>query len=235
MTLPELPTAHDSRPQHTLGKESLRRILCNESHFRIYHESLIQDEQHSRFYHFSNDTFMFVLSGQVFLSDTDAGTPLNQLEGAWVAPNKAHKLVLLSPSVEILVVSYQGNLSPCANDFHTALSSENNDEKLTPNINRQTISHTNSLSIELETYPSLQAEHLHYHRHSRQFILSLKGKFNLQLDKKEITLGKFDWALVNEKQKHRLKNLERSESLCLSIYSPPPSKDRVLVIRKSDV
>lgn len=219
-------------PQHALGQASKRRILCNESHFRIYHESVIQDEQHSRFYHFPNDAFVFLLNGQAYLSDADVGTALNQYQGAWIKPNKAHKLVLLSPSVELLVVAYQGNQAPCANDYYLVNQGvkskiENND-----NINRQTISYIDSLSIDFETYKENEAEHLHYHRHSRQFIMSLAGDFSLQLDKKEVLLSRFDWALVNEKQRHRLKNLNQDTSLCLSIYSPPPAKDRVLVIKK---
>ncbi|MGB0942769.1 MAG: cupin domain-containing protein [Marinomonas sp.] len=219
-------------PQHALGQASKRRILCNESHFRIYHESVIQDEQHSRFYHFPNDAFVFLLAGQAYLSDADVGTALNQYQGTWIKPNRAHKLVLLSPSVELLIVAYQGNLAPCANEHYLLNQSSKSKIENNESINRQTISHIESLSIDLETYPENEAEHLHYHRQSRQFIMSLKGDFNLLIDKKEVLLEKFDWALVNEKQRHRLKNLNQDTSQCLSIYSPPPAKDRVLVIKK---
>lgn len=234
MSLSDQPTALYPRPQHALGKESQRRILCNESSFRIYHESIIQDEQHSRFYQFANDSFIFILSGQAYLSDSKVGTALNQYEGAWMSPLHAHKLVLLSPNVELLVVSYQGNLAPCANDYYLITQNIPHLNKLEDNITRQTISHIDSLSIELEIYSSKHAEHLHYHRQAQQFIIALEGCFDLQQDKEERKLGPLDWALVNAKQRHRLKNTDQEQSLCLSIYSPPPAKDRVLVIKKNN-
>lgn len=221
-----------SRPSHDLGQLSKRRILCDESHFRIYHESLIQDEQHSRFYQFPNDAFIFILAGQAYLSDTTTGLALNQYQGSWISPTQTHKLVLLSPSLELLVIAYQGNLAPCAEQYHLVNQTCNLQKNSVNNIERQMISQVESLSIELETYPGKRAEHLHYHRQSGQFIITLKGNFSVQVDKKTISIESYDWALINAKQRHFLKNESSEESLCLSIYSPPPAKDRVLVLKK---
>lgn len=232
MSLSSLPDTSYPSPSHTLGKLSKRRILCDEKHFRIYHESLIQDEQHSRFYHFPNDAFIFLLSGQGYLSDANTGLALNQFQGCWISPEQVHKLVLLSPNLELLVIAYQGNLAPCADPYYLVNQSPFTPKKSNSTIDRQSISHIDSLSIELETYPANQAEHLHYHRQSDQFIMTLKGQLNLKLNNSDLKIGTYDWALVNAKQRHRLKNEMSDNSLCLSIYSPPPTKDRVLVLTK---
>jgi len=232
MSLSSLPDTAHTRPFHGLGKTSKRRILCDESYFRIYHESLIQDEQHSRFYHFPNDAFIFVLYGQGYLSDSNTGLALNQYQGCWISPDQVHKLVLLSPHLELIVVAYQGNLAPCAAPYYDVNQTGDDTKKINRIIDRQKISHRDSLSIELEFYPAKQAEHLHYHRQSDQFIMALKGEFNLKQDNQGIKIDSYDWVLVNSKQRHRLKNMSSEESLCLSIYSPPPTKDRVLVLTK---
>jgi len=232
MSLSSLPDTVFPRPFHALGKESRRRILCDENHFRIYHESLIQNEQHSRFYHFPNDAFIFVLEGQGYLSDSNTELALNQYQGCWISPDKVHKLVLLSPYLELVVVAYQGNLAPCAAPYYDVNQANDNPKEKNTLIARQQISQRESLGIVLETYPAKQAEHLHYHRQSDQFIMALKGKFHLKRDNTRITIDTYDWALVTAKKRHRLKNERCEESLCLSIYSPPPKKDRVLVLTK---
>lgn len=232
MRLSSLTDTSYPGPSHPLGKVSKKRVLCNENHFRIYHESLIQNEQHSRFYHFPNDAFIFLLAGQGYLSDINTGLALNQFEGCWISPEQAHKLVLLSPTLELLVIAYQGNLAPCAAPYYLVKQCHHAHTKSNSTIDRQKISHIDSLSLEFETYAANQAEHLHYHRQSDQFIMTLKGKFELKLNNKDIEIDTYDWGLVSAKQRHRLKNAMSEDSLCLSIYSPPPTKDRVLVLSK---
>ena len=234
MSLSSQPDTDYQWPVHALGKESKRRILCDESQFRIYHETLLQDEQHSRFYQFPNDAFVFILKGQAYLSDNQAGLALEQYQGSWISPDQAHKLVLLSPHLELLIIAYQGNLAPCAQALY--LESQTIESKLiTSNqIERQMLSQVESLSIELENYPGKQTEHLHYHRQSGQFIITLEGEMGLSVNHAEVTIEPYDWALVKAKQRHFLKNNQAESSLCLSIYSPPPAKDRVLVLKKND-
>lgn len=235
MSLSSQSDALYPRPSHALGEESQRRILCDESHFRIYHESLIQNEQHSRFYHFPNDAFIFVLAGHAYLADSENGLALAQYQGCWISPTQVHKLVLLSPTLELLVIAYQGNLAPCAEEHYLVNQANYRPNGMLNSIDRQTISRINSLSIELESYPSQQAEHLHYHRHSDQFIIALKGQLNLQLEKQDYPIEEYDWVLVKAKQRHQLNNPSQHKSMCLSIYSPPPAKDRVLVLKRQEL
>lgn len=236
MSVSNPPDSVYQRPQHALGKRSKRRVLCDQSHFRIYHESLIQDEQHSRFYQFPNDAFLFILEGQAYLSDKEVGLALNAHQGCWISPSQVHKLVLLSPTVELLAIVYQGNLAPCADALYLlnqAYDAKNNHlQKGNQSIKRHTLSLSDSLAIELEHYPKHQAEHLHYHRHSDQFVMVLEGELGLKGTRHSTPIKAYNWQLIKAKERHCLMNPLPQASLCLSIYSPPPMKDRVLVLKK---
>lgn len=83
------------------------------------------------------------------------------------------------------------------------------------------------LSVIYERMPPGTSEMRHHHNQAQQFFFVLEGAAVLEVEGKEIKLGKHDGVHVLAGQAHQMFNRSESELVFLVISQPPSHADRV--------
>lgn len=83
------------------------------------------------------------------------------------------------------------------------------------------------LSVIQERVPPGQSERTHYHTKSRQFFFVLEGTATLEIEEKQVILGRFEGVEVPPVVPHRLRNDSNVDLIFLVISSPKSHGDRV--------
>ncbi|MGO4549273.1 cupin domain-containing protein [Paenibacillus sp. 2TAB23] len=85
------------------------------------------------------------------------------------------------------------------------------------------------LSIIHERMPPNTSEVKHYHQQSRQFFFVLSGSATIEIDGKEVILGKQEGVEIAPLVPHQMFNKSNDEVEFLVISQPNSKGDRVLV------
>ncbi len=83
------------------------------------------------------------------------------------------------------------------------------------------------LSVIYERMPSGTSETRHYHNHAQQFFFVLEGAAVMEVEGKELTLGKHDGLHILPGKAHRIFNRSGNDLVFLVISQPPSHGDRV--------
>jgi len=222
------------RKMNTIDKNGLKSLLCHSDTMKIYQEYFFQNETQQRFYHFSTDCYLFALDGQAFIQNNDQECSVKANQGVWLEAGVAHKLVPISGRFEcLLLVIEECQHNSLFTEFMrvqstgTATKSVSNSDST-----RWALSDHPKVKIEIELLPKKHQEPIHYHRFTKQFLVSLTDTIQVKNKDQESTLEPKQSLLIASKHKHSIINNNDHSAQILNFYTPRVKKDRVLVISK---
>ncbi|MFT2111915.1 cupin domain-containing protein [Marinomonas sp. 2405UD68-3] len=222
------------RKMNTIDKNGLKSLLLHSDTMKVYQEYFFQNEIQQRFYHFSTDCYLFALDGQAFIQNSTQECSVKVNQGVWLEAETIHKLVPISGRFEcLLLVTEECQHDSLFTEFMrvqstgTAIKLESN-----PDSTRWVLSDHPKVKIEIELLPKKHQELIHYHRFTKQFLVSLTDTIQVKNKDQESTLEPKQSVLISPKHKHSIINNNDHSAQILNFYTPRMTKDCVLVISK---
>lgn len=230
--------------QYSVGENSQRFLIHQQDDLFIAHEHLFQNATPSRFYHHSADTFVFVIKGELYLSqipeeyshrnDEDNQTILKAHQGIWLAAQSMNKVTLLSPAVELCIVRLNPNHAIDSSDDFKKVSSGNVASLVGRNrIQVWPLWQGKTGQISLELYPPHYKETLYYEKSSTQYILPLKGHALITKDKKTAEVCPTSGKVIPQKEPRAMINPTNESIVLFSIITSKPNNGRVLLLKRA--
>ncbi len=229
-TLPFTPP----RTMNPIEKSGVKFLLCHSETMKIYQEYFFQNEIQQRFYHFQTDCYLFVLDGQAFIQNHTLECSVKINQGIWMEAGSFNKLVPISNRFECILLVVEEHQHDATFDEYMRVQSSGTAKKSTSNSDstRWELSNHPKVKIEIELLPKNHQEPIHYHRFTKQFLISLTDTIQVKNKDVESTLLPKQSLLIEKKHKHSIINNNNHSVQTLNFYTPRVKKDRVLVIGK---
>lgn len=224
---------------YSLGESSERIIVHQQDDLFVAHEHLFQDATPTRFYHHPDNTFLFIIKGELYLQqnsgENEQETALKKHQGIWLAALTTCTITLLSPSVEICLIRLKKTTDTSTAGTLKKVSSGTVESVLgRSHIKTWPLWQSQSESISLELYPPQYSETLYYQKTATQYLLPLSGTIYISDEKKQTTKCSDLGKVIFKKEPRAVFNPNPESVTVLSITASQRTKGRVLLLKKSD-
>jgi hypothetical protein len=222
---------------YSLGESSERIIIHQQDDLFVAHEHLFQDTTPTRFYHHPDNTFLFIMKGELYLQqnpgENEQETALKKHQGIWLTALTTSTITLLSPLVEICLIRLKKTTdTPNAGSLKKVSSGTVESVLGRNHIKTWSLWQSQSESISLELYPPRYSETLYYQKTATQYLLPLSGTIDISDEKKQPTKCSDLGKVIFKKEPRAVFNPNPESVTVLSITTSQGTKGRVLLLKK---
>ena len=222
---------------YSLGEPSKHTIIYQQDDLFIAHEHLFQNATPTRFYHHKDDSFLFVIKGELYLqqntSDDEKESALKKHQGIWLQAGSINSITLLSPTVELCLIRLQSTTKITMGSLFKKVSSGTVESTLERNkIKTWPLWQGQSEHIELELYPPHYRETLYYQKMATQYYLPLNGILYISNEQKLPTACPSLGQVIPKKTPRAILNPSSESITVLTVTTQQHSKGRVLLLKK---
>lgn len=218
--------------EYRLEEGSRSVIVLQEEQLCVKHERLIQSTTPTRFYHAQDNTFLFILKGEMHLKCDQAETILKPHQGTLLPTKQVVLGTLLSPAIELCLVRFINT--------QASVSEPPQFKKLSTGTSHSSVERNGITAwplwgakegvISIMLYPPQHKETPYYYKQTDQYLLALDNSIAISIDKGEFKECAKTGCFVPKKVRRAFFNPHDKSTPVLSVTTPYPEKGRVLVL-----
>lgn len=226
----------------SLGEKSKRIIVHQQDDLLIIHDHLFQDMTPTRFYHVPANTFLFIITGEIYLQqhrsssiqDIAEETNLKKHQGIWLNAGTINSVTLLTAKAELCLV----RLTPTTNTqfthpFKRVSSGTVESQQGRNDITVWPLWETELGKISLDLYPAKYKETLYYHKTATQYFLPLGGLTLLLAKSRNPAACPSIGKIIPPKEAVAILNPENQNNIVLSVMTKQHNKGRVHILTRT--
>ena len=217
---------------YNLSESSERVIIHQQDDLCVIHEHLFQDSTPTRFYQHNEDTFCFIIKGDLYIQEEEKETVLKKHQGIWFEAKSINIVTLLSPSVELCFIRLKRTDDKVAKSLKKVSSGTIESTLGRNHIKIWPLWQGKSGSILIELYPPHYNETLYYQKNATQYILPLSGIIFIS-DKEQTKECSELGQVIFKKEPRAVINPSNDSIITLSITTSY-TKGRVLLLKKQN-
>lgn len=216
---------------YKLGKNANARIVHHCDQTQILLETLNQSSNPTRFYHAFEETFLFVLKGELFLKKNQDDILLKSHQGTLLPRDTTIIATLLQPNVELCFIKFL-KAPPSAEECYFKKVSSGTVQAQPSRLGMMIwpLWQGKQGMIAINLYPAGYNEPSYYHKETQQFLLPLNGELSASINKQPPKPISEQGLFFTKRIPKSVLNLQQESIAALCVFTPFPEKGRIILL-----